>query len=254
MNKTDQVYKRPIDKIPGFEFNEDVVSVFDDMISRSVPFYDEIHRILLDVIDRAFSGGGIVYDLGCSTGTTISLIDQHLRSKNKINEQNQKKKLTLPNYVGIDNSEPMLAKCLEKLKLNNVENVELKCQDLQKTELEKSKLVIMNYTLQFIALSDREQLLNKIYNSLETGGAFLLAEKLHSPDKYIDSFITDLYYDFKRRNGYSELEISQKREALENVLVPLTPKQHMEMLNKVGFTKVEMIFRWYNFACYLGIK
>jgi tRNA (cmo5U34)-methyltransferase len=250
MSNKDQVYKRPIDKIPGFEFNEDVVSVFDDMISRSVPFYDEIHRILLDVIDRTFDGGGLVYDLGCSTGTTISLIDQHLKSQNKKNLDAK----TLPSYVGIDNSEPMLKKCLEKLKANKVENVELKCQDLQNTQFEKSKLVIMNYTLQFIPVEERKELLSKIYASLETGGAFLLAEKLQSPDPNIENFITDLYYDFKRRNGYSELEISQKREALENVLVPLTPKNHMEMLTEAGFTKVEMIFRWYNFACYLGIK
>ncbi|MBT7609148.1 MAG: carboxy-S-adenosyl-L-methionine synthase CmoA [Bacteriovoracaceae bacterium] len=250
MRNKDQVYKRPIDKIPGFEFNEDVVSVFDDMISRSVPFYDEIHRILLDVIDRTFTGEGLVYDLGCSTGTTISLIDQHVKLQNKSNSTQK----IQPRYVGIDNSKPMLKKCLEKLKSNNVENVELKCQDLQDTKFKKSKLVIMNYTLQFIPIEEREELLGKIYHSLEIGGAFLLAEKLHSPNADIENFITDLYYDFKRRNGYSELEISQKREALENVLIPLTPKNHMEMLNKAGFSKVEMIFRWYNFACYLGIK
>jgi tRNA (cmo5U34)-methyltransferase len=247
-NTKDQVYKRSIDKIPGFEFNEDVVSVFDDMISRSVPFYDEIHRILLDVIDRTFTGGGNIYDLGCSTGTTISLIDKHLRLKRSAPN------LSLPHYIGIDNSAPMLEKCKERLKRNNVEDVELLCENIQDVSFKKSQLTIMNYTLQFLAVEERTTLLSKVYQSLESGGAFLMAEKLHSPNEEIDNFITDLYYDFKRRNGYSELEISQKREALENVLITLTPKKNMEILSQAGFKKVEMIFRWYNFACYLGIK
>lgn len=111
-NNKDQVYKRPIDNIPGFEFNEDVVSVFDDMISRSVPFYDEIHRILLDVIDRTFTGGGLIYDLGCSTGTTISLIDKHLKSK--VNKSD--KEIYLPHYIGVDNSAPDVRKMQREIK------------------------------------------------------------------------------------------------------------------------------------------
>ncbi len=247
MNKKDQVFKRPIDSIKGFEFDDEVASVFDDMISRSIPFYDEIHRILLDIIDRTLKApGGTIYDLGCSTGTTIALIDRHLKKKscNSIS----------PKYIGVDNSKAMIQKCQEKLKLNKVKDVKLLCTDIQKVSLAPSQLIIMNYTLQFIPSIDRVPLLSNIYQSLEKGGGFLLSEKLMAHNHEIDSFITDLYYDFKRRNGYSHLEISQKREALENILVPETPKKNMEMLNSAGFTKVEMIFRWYNFACYLGIK
>lgn len=245
MKNKDQVYSRPLDKIKGFEFNESVASVFDDMISRSVPFYDEIHRLLLDVLDRTYPGDGKIYDLGCSTGTTMALIDRHLKSSGKDSS---------PQFVGIDSSAPMLKRAEEKLRENQISSFELRCEDINQTDLSESQLTIMNYTLQFIPMEKRSELLEKIYDSLLPGGVFLLSEKLKSPNEHIDNFITDLYYDFKRRNGYSELEISQKREALENVLVPLTPKQHMEMLNQAGFTKVEMIFRWYNFACYLGIK
>lgn len=244
MSKKDQVFNHPIQNIKGFEFNEEVAACFDDMVSRSVPFYDEIHRIILDLIDRTEATNGPIYDLGCSTATTFTLIDKHLKSKKK----------TAPTMIGIDNSGPMLEKAAAKIKANQMETVELQCKNIEEAELDNPSMVIMNYTLQFIPVERRIDILKKIYNSLADEGIFVLAEKLKSPTRSVDNLLTDLYYDFKRRNGYSELEISQKREALENVLVPLTPKRQMNMLREAGFKRVEMIFRWYNFACYLGIK
>ncbi len=115
-------------------------------------------------------------------------------------------------------------------------------------------MVIMNYTLQFIPRDRRLGLVKKIYDSLNTGGVFIFSEKIVSSNTSVNDLLTDLYYDFKRRNGYSELEISQKREALENVLIPLTAEEQMELLQKAGFVKCEVLFRWYNFACFIGIK
>ena len=112
----------------------------------------------------------------------------------------------------------------------------------------------MNYTLQFIPKDSRPQVLSKIYDALQDDGYFILAEKIKSDENDINDLMIELYYDFKRRNGYSELEISQKREALENVLVPLTPKEQINNLKSAGFQKVEMLFRWYNFCCYLCKK
>ena len=244
MSKKDQVFNRPIQNIKGFEFNAEVAACFDDMVSRSVPFYDEIHRIILDLIDRTDATKSKIYDLGCSTATTFSLIDRHLKNKNK----------TIPKMIGVDNSGPMLEKAAAKIHANNMKTVELQCADIEDVELENPSMVIMNYTLQFIPVERRINILKKIYNSLEDEGIFVLSEKLKSPTRSVDNLLTDLYYDFKRRNGYSELEISQKREALENVLVPLAPKRQINMLREAGFKRVEMIFRWYNFACYLGIK
>ena len=244
MSKKDQVFNRPIKNIKGFEFNEEVAACFDDMVSRSVPFYDEIHRIILDLIDRTQTTRGPIYDLGCSTATTFTLIDKHLKSKNK----------KIPAMIGIDNSQAMLDKAQAKIQVNEMQTVELRCQNIEEVELDNPSMVIMNYTLQFIPVERRVTILKRIYDSLTDEGIFILAEKLKSPTRSVDNLLTDLYYDFKRRNGYSELEISQKREALENVLVPLTPKRQMNMLREAGFKRVEMIFRWYNFACYLGIK
>ncbi len=241
--KKDKFFAEEMNSIKSFEFSHDVAEVFDDMVSRSVPFYDEIHRIILDLVDRKYENGAI-YDLGCSTATTISILDKHFK----------KRGISSPDYIGIDNSAPMLEKAQQKLKKNKVETAELICDDIADVNFRKSGMIIMNYTLQFIKPSARPDLLKKIYKSLDKGGMFILTEKIKCSGHTINDLLIELYYDFKRRNGYSELEISQKREALENVLIPITPEKQVELMKKAGFKKVEMIFRWYNFACYLGVK
>jgi tRNA (cmo5U34)-methyltransferase len=239
----DQFFKNKQSSILPFEFNEDVAVVFDDMVSRSVPFYNEIHSIILDILDRTYSGSGTIVDLGCSTATTICLMDKHLK--------NQGKK---PTFVGIDSSGPMVAKALTKLEESKVTSAKIECADITEYKIPKSEMILMNYTLQFIAKDKRPTVLSNIFNALQDNGYFLLAEKIVSDEEDINDLMVDLYYDFKRRNGYSELEISQKREALENVLVPLTPKEQINNLKSAGFQKVEMLFRWYNFCCYLCKK
>jgi len=239
----DQIFRDEKKQVLPFQFNEEVAHVFDDMVSRSVPFYHEIHRIILDLIDRKYTEGDLIYDLGCSTGTTIKLIHNHLKEKN-----------ILSRYIGIDNSFPMLKKCEEKLSAAGITSAQLFYGDLEDVDFVPSKFIIMNYTLQFIDPQKRIALLKKIYNSLLPGGVFILSEKIVSADEEIDPLLVDLYYDFKKRNGYSQLEISQKREALENVLRPITPEDQMNLLREAGFESKEMIFRWYNFTCYMGLK
>lgn len=242
-NTNDQVFAKKRSIIKSFEFNEEVAAVFDDMICRSVPFYQEIHRVLYDLLNRSYRGGTIV-DLGCSTGSTLEMIDDFFITH----------KRPRPKLVGLDNSRPMLDKAKEKLAKRNIRDLSLIHDDITQMKFEPTGLVIMNYTLQFIPINKRPELLRRIYQSLERDGLFVLSEKIKCQDQQINDLIIELYYDFKRRNGYSELEISQKREALENVLIPLTPEKQIEQLKEAGFKKVEMIFRWYNFACYLGIK
>lgn len=241
MTEKDTIFKSKLEKIKDFEFNENVAAVFDDMVSRSIPFYAEIHRIIIDVLSKAFQEGDSIYDLGCSTGNTIIIINKFLGDK--------KYKL-----IGVDNSPSMLTVTEKKFKDNGIKNVELIQSDLEKIVFGPSGFVIMNYTLQFINPLNRLELLQKIYQSLRPGGIFILSEKIKVENSEIEGLITDLYYDFKRRNGYSELEISQKREALEKVLNPLTPSSQIELLKIAGFKKVEILFRCYNFACYIGIK
>lgn len=241
--KKDKFFDTKLDRIEKFQFNRDVADVFDDMVSRSVPFYNEIHSLILDLIDRVYTGG-CIYDLGCSTGTTMALIHKHLHEQKRKRGQ----------IIGVDNSRAMLEVAREKLSSLHVENYDLTCASLQNLEYEDAGLVVMNYTLQFIKPAERPQILRKIYQALRPGAAFVLSEKIDLPDSKLHQLTTNLYYDFKRRKGYSELEISQKREALEEVLRPLTPSDQIQQLQDSGFEHVDTLFRWYNFTCYVGIK
>jgi len=245
MKNIDKIFDQQIIGVEDFEFNERVADVFDDMVSRSVPFYGEIHRILIDLTNYIFSNVNkpIIYDLGCSTGTTLNILGK------KIFEQGK-----TPVLIGIDNSLPMVKKAKQKLD-GAFGEVEIRHDDLLTTKLDHSAdLIVMNYTLQFINPQDRKFLLQKIYQALKPGGTFILSEKINPEQSCYFDLITDLYYDFKKRNGYSQLEISQKREALENVMKPISPSQQLQTLQDAGFQKSEMIFRWYNFASYMCVK
>jgi tRNA (cmo5U34)-methyltransferase len=239
--KQDKVFASKQKVIKPFKFDHDVAEVFDDMVSRSVPFYEEIHRISADMVLRFYEGSGTIIDLGCSTGTTISLLNKELEARSQ-----------KASFVAVDTSAPMLE--LAKDKCSDIQDIKYLCEDMCNTNFENAEVVILNYTLQFLSLDKRQELIKNIYKGLRPGGIILISEKIHSDQSSMQEIITDLYYDFKKRNGYSELEISQKREALENVLITLTPKEQINMLESAGFTGSEMIFRWYNFSTYLGRK
>ncbi|GAB4014257.1 MAG: carboxy-S-adenosyl-L-methionine synthase CmoA [Bdellovibrio sp.] len=242
MSKKDNIFNKERQSIEPFSFNQEVAEVFDDMVSRSVPFYAEIHRLITDLSLNVLKNHAIVVDLGCSTGETLCLL------KEKISDIKQFQ------GIGIDNSKPMIEKAKEKAKTKNQTDLTFEVQDILDYSIPNCDMIIMNYTLQFISPNYRDELLKNIYRALNPGGILILSEKICSPQSQIQNLITELYYDFKRRNGYSELEISQKREALENVLVPITPEEQMGSLKRAGFEKSEMIFRWYNFASYIGWK
>lgn len=240
---TDQLFQSEV--MSSFKFDGAVAAVFDDMVSRSVPIYAEIHQVILDLVSkRKWNAEDKIVDIGCSTGTTLFMLE-HFFKREDVQE---------PKLIGLDPSADMLERARAKAAQytdSHVTFLHAGAGDLTESEID---VAIMNYTLQFIPLEERVDILKRIYQGLKPGGLFILAEKIMSPISEIQTVITDLYYDFKRRNGYNELEISRKREALENVLVPLSQDQQMEMLRASGFIKSEMIFRWYNFACYVGVK
>jgi tRNA (cmo5U34)-methyltransferase len=245
MGKKDNIFGRKLTTIKPFSFDQEVAAVFDDMIHRSIPFYDEVQQIFLDILSVFFKDADQIYDLGCSTGSSLLMAHEHLKKY-------------FPNLnfslVGIDNSRPMLDRCEVKFKTHNVTNYTLLNQDLNEIPFDSMGVALMNYTLQFIGPKKRPALLKKIHQALRPGGILILTEKIKNPDPFMENLFVDLYYDFKRRNGYSELEISQKKEALEKVLVTLTPQEQITQLQDSGFEKVEILFKRYNFCCYLGIK
>ena len=228
--------------VENFDFGKKTSAVFDDMLHRSVPFYDEMQRMIRELAVEFAVDGTNVYDLGCSTGNTFLGIGNTL-SKNV-------------NLIGIDSSEEMLKKAKTKLKEAGISRKhEFLCHDLNRGfPVTNASVVIMNLTLQFIRPLYREKAISSIASGLNDGGCLILIEKVLSQHSTLNRLFIKFYYEFKKRNGYSELEISQKREALENVLIPYHFDENRQLLLKNGFSGCDIFFRWYNFCGILAIK
>jgi len=233
----DRVFSKPIKK--QFEFDEEVASVFDDMIKRSVPFYKEVLDLVSALVVKNSKEKSIVYDLGCSTGTT--LIEIYSKSDKNLN------------LIGVDSSFYMIERARKKAKAYGAK-IDFIIGDILEFDFKKADCFISNYTFQFIRPIKRNKLVQKIYNTLNDDGILIFSEKIISEDKILNKQLIDIYFDFKKKQGYSEFEIMQKREALENVLVPYSIKENEEMIKNAGFKYFEVIFRWANFATFFVKK
>ncbi len=233
----DKVFEKPIAK--KFEFDEAVASVFDDMLSRSVPFYDEVRKLVISLILREQREGMKVLDLGSSTAKF--LLDLH--SKTEVKMQ----------LKGLDNSQAMLDRARQKCQAFGA-NIELELADMLTYSYADEEVIVANYTLQFIRPMKRLELVKKLYNGLKEEGIFIFSEKVVFDDKKLDKGLIDIYYAYKKTQGYSEYEIAQKREALENVLIPFTIDENIRMCKEAGFEKVDTIFQWANFVTFIAKK
>lgn len=233
----DKLFEKSITK--QFEFDEEVASIFDDMLNRSIPYYKQMQTLSIDFALNFLEEHDKVYDLGCSTASTLIELSKHC-----------KKKLEL---IGIDNSQAMLNRAKNKCKAFGVD-INLINGDIHITDFYQAKLIISNYTLQFIRPLLREKLVKKIYDGLKENGIFIFSEKIISSNKVLNKQYIDKYYKFKKIQGYSEFEIAQKREALENVLIPYTQEENLQMIKDAGFSHCEVIFKWVNFATFIAIK
>ena len=227
----------------SFTFNEEVAVVFDDMLHRSVPFYREMQRMLGEQAAYFAQPKTAIYDLGCATATTLIGLADTIADPGIA-------------LIGLDNSLPVLEKARGKIAdAGLAERIELRQADLNTpVSLDKASVVICNLTLQFVRPLYRDTLIRNIYLNLVDGGCLLLVEKVLGEESMINRMFIDFYYDFKRRNGYSEMEIASKREALENVLIPYKLQENLTMLRRNGFELVDTFFKWYNFAGLLAVK
>lgn len=233
----DKVFNKSIKK--QFEFDEEVAAVFDDMLSRSVPYYKEMQQLTIDFALKFLQKNDKVYDLGCSTASTLIELAKNSRYNLEL--------------IGIDSSAAMLQRASKKASAFGVD-IDLLQSDIFDVELTNAQLVISNYTLQFIRPLQREKLIKKIFNSLNEKGIFIFSEKVISSNKVLDKHFIDAYYEFKKTQGYSEFEIAQKREALENVLIPYTQEENKKMILDAGFSHCETLFKWLNFSTFIAIK
>ena len=225
-----------------FQFNERVADVFDDMLDRSVPFYKQVIEMTVEILDRSLQAGDTVYDLGCSTGTTLIALAGRLELENL-------------KFFGIDNSKAMLDKAMRKAEMFSMaDRIDFIEMDITRAELVGAGGIMLNYTLQFIKPSIRAQFLKTVYNGLRNNGVLVLSEKIVCRDKRLDQQYLDSYHQFKKRRGYSELEIANKREALEDVLLPFTIQENYDLLMQAGFSRVETFFQWFNFVSFVACK
>lgn len=238
----DEVFREQYTKPSDFKFSSKVAGVFDDMVNRSVPYYEEMQRMLSELTADHATPGSNIYDLGCSTGTTMIHINETVDE-------------SIP-FIGVDDSQDMLDKCRNKLiQLNFKRPFDLVIADLNKeVQIENASVVILCLTLQFVRPIARERLIRQIYNGLNRDGALIVIEKILAEDSRFNRDFIKYYYDMKRRHHYSELEISQKREALENVLIPYKLSENITLFRDAGFEHCEVFFKWYNFAGLIAKK
>lgn len=238
----DQIYSEPLQQLSPFRFDDSVVKVFPDMIKRSVPGYGTIIHVIASLAERYVQPETRCYDLGCSLGAaTLSMRHGASTSQTEI--------------IAVDNSPAMIEKC--RLVMDTDQHaipVHLQCADLEQVEVSGASMVVLNFTLQFVKPKERDAVIQKIFDGMVKGGVLVLSEKLQLEDEHLNELFVDLHHSFKKANGYSDLEIAQKRSALENVLIPETLNCHRERLFNAGFASVDVWFQCFNFASILAIK
>jgi tRNA (cmo5U34)-methyltransferase len=238
----DDIYAKPQTTPTDFVFDQQVVNVFEDMIRRSVPGYSMMLELIGLITQRYVKEGTNIYDLGCSLGASTFAIVHNLPYSNC-------------SVIAIDKSEEMIEQCRRNIAVDkNTYTVDVICCDVMDAMFNNASLVVMNLTLQFIPLHERETLVSRLYSGLNKGGILVLSEKIMAESKNDDEVLIDLFHDFKRKQGYSDLEVAQKRDAIENILIPETLEQHRSRLLNAGFSQVIPWFQSFNFMSLIAIK
>lgn len=242
MNGKDNLFDQPMDASSPFVFDEAVAEVFPDMVKRSVPGYANVIAGTGLIAGDYIQADSNCYDLGCSVGASTFAMLQHIKE---------------PDFhiVAVDNSSSMIKLCQTNIKkAGDTDRVECLCSNIQDIDFHNASVVVLNYTLQFIPLNERKDLLQKIYNGMNNDAVLVLSEKLAFDTAAEQTRQTALHESFKRAQGYSDLEISQKRSALENVLIPESLSTHTQRLTDTGFRDAQLWFRSINFASMMAWK
>ena len=232
----DRIYSVPLSQVGDFEFDDAVADVFPDMIRRSVPGYSTMLSMIGQCAHQFSVAGTNLYDLGCSLGAGSLLLDQHAATDCRV--------------IAVDSSEAMVTR-LQGQQLNRTDVV---LQDIRETEIRNASVVVLNLTLQFLPPAERSDLVQRIADGMNAGGALLLSEKVCFDSPEQQDLMTQLHHEFKRSHGYSDLEIAQKRTAIENRLIPETLETHVTRLEEAGFRTVTPWFQCFTFASILALR
>ena len=242
---SDTIYRDDADNKP-FQFNDEVARVFPDMLRRSIPGYAATIEAIGSLAARYVRAGSNCYDLGCSLGAASIAMQQGIG---------------VPDcrVYAVDTSSAMLKRCNEILATERQRSpgatpIELIEADIRDIAIDNASMVVLNYTLQFLAMDDRDALLGGIRRGMNDGGLLVLSEKVVDENPTMEHLLVDLHHEHKRRNDYSALEISRKRAALENVLIPETVSAHRARLAAAGFRHTAVWLRYFNFVSIMAIR
>ena len=222
----------------GWSFSGKVAENFQEHVTKSVPFYSECHELICDLSEFFVNDQSICYEIGSSAGELI----------NKMYLRNEHKKA---NWIGFDIEKDMVKVAKKKIKSKQVKIFH---KDIVTNDLKKSDLIVSYYTMQFIKPKVRQQVFDKIYNSLNWGGAFILFEKVRAPDARFQDITTQLYSEFKKKNGFTAEEILNKTSSLTSILEPFSSKANIDIMKRSGFKDILSIFKYVNFEGFLAIK
>ena len=226
----------------NWSFKGDTVKDFDKHVKKSVPLYEEGHDLICDISDFFVNESSIVYEIGCSTGALSIKLAQHNINKMKAR------------FVGIDIENDMVDAANKNKKKYPDINVDFMAANALEVELEPSDLIVCYYTVQFIHPSVRQELINKLYKSLNWGGALLLFEKVRGPDARFQDMMTSLYTDYKIRAGYTPGDIVAKSRSLKGILEPFSTQGNIDMLKRAGFIDINTVQKYICFEGFLAIK
>lgn len=242
MPNKDTLFAAPIEKLGDWTFDEHVADVFPDMVQRSIPGYSNIIAMIGMLAARFVTPNSQIYDLGCSLGAATQSMRRHIQQPNC-------------RLIAVDNSPAMVERCRRFVEAYKAQTpVEVIESDICDVPIENASMVVLNFTLQFLSPEKRLDLLKRIYDGLNPNGVLVLSEKFSFADSTVHTLLTDMHLDFKRANGYSELEISQKRSMLENVMKTDTIEAHKARLHEAGFTTCDTWFQCFNFGSLIAIK
>lgn len=242
----DNIYSEEKTGTEPFRFDESVTRVFPDMLKRSIPGYAASIEAIGSLAARYVTAGSRAYDLGCSLGAATLAMRQGIGVPDC-------------DIIGVDNSPAMIERCKQVIAEDDARSgartrVQLKLADIREEPISNASMVVLNYTLQFLPLDDRADLMQHIFDGMNPGGLLLLSEKVVDEDPQMEELLIDLYHEHKRRNDYSALEISRKRAALEHVLIPETVAQHRDRLLRAGFRSAAVWLRYFNFVSIIAIR
>ncbi len=244
MMSRDTLYAPESAETAPFEFTDDVARVFPDMLKRSIPGYAASIQAIGTLAAELVQPGSRCYDLGCSLGAATLAMRRNI-------------KVSGCRIVAVDNAPAMVSRCRDLLAADEkpgsteVSVIEANIQDV---DITRASMVVMNYTLQFLPLEERPAMIRNIAEGMLPGGVLVLSEKVVDEDSEVEKSLQNLHFEFKRRNAYSELEISRKRAALDNVLVPETVRMHKQRLSDAGFSHVGVWLRYFNFISIIAIR